>query len=220
LKKLLEYFKTMFCPMKKSLVLFGICVIMLYLLQFSQISLRGAPKGIPNKIQVRMTKDDPFSKGISDETLSKIYQVIHYNQASQEEQRKVNGGWGGRLLYGNLVLKLRSGTSHTIKGGRDPADRFQLYDYNFANKRYVEFGSNCGHNLFHIQRELKWGVGFEYNSGYVNIANFVKENMGYRHVSFYVHDLMKRKASEALAYLPEKTVDVSVIFAVNMYLSN
>jgi len=191
------------------LVLFGIFVMMVNLLRSSQIDLPAAQQGI----QI-------FSKGISDEALSKIYQVIHYNQASKQEVEKVNGGGWNYLLYGDIVLKLRNGTSHTIKGRRSTACRFQLYDYNFTNKRYVEFGSNCGHNLFHVQHELRWGVGFEYNSGYVNIANIVKENMGYRNVSFYVFDLMKRKASQALAYLPENTVDVSVIFALNFYLSN
>jgi len=186
---------------------------MFNLLRSSQVRFPGAQKGIST---------EHFPQGISDETLSKIYQVIRYNQASKKEQNKVHGGGGpsGRPIYGDLVLKLRNGTSHTIKGRRDPAERFKLYGYNFANKRYIEFGSNCGHNLMHVQHGLKWGVGFDYNSGYVNVANFVKENMGYRHISFYVLDLMTRKPSEALAYLPENTVDVSVVFAVNQYLSN
>jgi len=180
------------------------------LLSSSKINLPGPWKCTPTIV----------SKGISEETLSKIYQVIHQNQASKEEKLKVYGDGRDKLVYGDLVLKLSDGTSHTIKGYRDPADRFQLYDYNFANKRYVEFGSNCGHNLFHVQHELKWGVGFEYNSGYVNIANVVKENMEYRHVSFYAYDMIKRNPSDVLAYLPENTVDVSVLFSVNAYLSN
>lgn len=203
------------CPPRfiQLLVLCCICGIMFNWLRSSKMQLTGVQKCIPIPT--------PFSKGVSDETVSKIYQVIHNNQASPEEDRKVHGGGGTwKFVYGDIVLKHRNRTSHTIKGLRDPADRFQLYDYNFANKRYVEFGSNSGHNLFHVQHELKWGVGFEYNSGYVNIANFVKENMGYRHVFFWVYDLMKKNPSDALAYLPENTVDVSVIFAINRYLSN
>src|SRR5690606_3860648 len=90
----------------------------------------------------------------------------------------------------------------------------------FAGKSVLDIGCNQGGMLFQLERQLRWGIGIDYDYRMVNAANFLNTLRKSDRLHFYVFDLEKEPLDLIRDFLPESKVDVVFLLSVCMWLKN
>jgi hypothetical protein len=72
--------------------------------------------------------------------------------------------------------------------------------------------------LFALQDKIKWGIGIEFNSKLVNVANKLKSYLGSYNLDFYVFDLDKEPLPVISNFLKENQVDICFLLAVTLWI--
>ena len=107
-----------------------------------------------------------------------------------------------------------------LEGQRDPSFRLKLAPFDFKGKTVLDIGSNQGGMLFEVGREIKWGVGIDYDPKMVNVANRIASIQGFHHVRYYVFDVAREPLDLIRDLLPEPRVDIVFLLSVCMWIEN
>jgi SAM-dependent methyltransferase len=106
-----------------------------------------------------------------------------------------------------------------FKGQRNMDKRFEKIDYDFDGKNVLDLGCNTGGMLFKIADKIKQGVGVDYNSRLINVANLLRYVNGHNHLGFYVFDLIK-EPTEQLSNLMVNPIDVCLMLSIAANVTN
>jgi hypothetical protein len=104
--------------------------------------------------------------------------------------------------------------SLVINGQRDPKKRLAHVPYDFRGKRVIDFGTNTGGMLFAISQRIKFGVGFEYNTRAVNVANMLKMLNKSNNLMFYNFDLDNESFGMLRHLIPVEKVDICFMLSL------
>ena len=107
-----------------------------------------------------------------------------------------------------------------LKGQRNPDERLKNVPFNFEGKTVLDIGSNQGGMLNACAKDIKFGVGVDYDSRMVNVANRIKEHSNNKNLQFYVFDLENEKLAYLKDFLPIDKVDICFLLSVCMWLKN
>lgn len=107
-----------------------------------------------------------------------------------------------------------------INGQRNQEIRLSHVPYDFTGKSVLDIGCNSGGMLFALQDRIKWGVGIEFNSKLVNVANKLKSYFKSNNLDFYVFDLDKEPVNCISNFLKENQVDICFLLAVTLWIKN
>lgn len=149
----------------------------------------------------------------NDSTLSdlkKIQALIDYTKHDKPYGAKEFPGGYHSLIIGNEI----------IQGQRNPLMRLQKVPYNFSDKIVLDIGSNEGGMLFALAGIIKYGIGIDYNSKLINVANKIKSVAHYDNLNFYVFDLDKDPLNLITNFLPQNKIDICFILAVCNWIKN
>lgn len=105
-----------------------------------------------------------------------------------------------------------------INGQRNQKQRLSHVPYDFSGKTVLDIGSNAGGMLLAIADKIHYGVGIEFNSKLVNVANKLKSYYGTNNLDFYVFDLDKEPLSCISDFLKGKQVDICFLLSVTLWI--
>lgn len=95
-------------------------------------------------------------------------------------------GWNNRTNFGYHSYKI---DEIQIQGQRDPSQRIndmkKFIDFN--DKVVLDFGCNVGAMLHHLP-EIKKGIGFDYDTKCISVANEISGILDRDNLNFHVHD--------------------------------
>ncbi len=109
---------------------------------------------------------------------------------------------------------------HRFRGQRDPTMRFANVDYDFVGKSVLDIGCNQGGMIHEIGDVIAHGVGIDYDSRMINVANRVRAYKGATNTDFYVFNLEEERLEVILDLLPDQGVDICFLLSVAMWISN
>jgi SAM-dependent methyltransferase len=125
----------------------------------------------------------------------------------------------------NYVSKEKWGAYYTlqigqqlINGQRDQQKRLSHVPYDFSGKTVLDIGANSGGMLLAIADKIRYGVGIEFNSKLVNVANKLKSYYGTNNLDFYVFDLDKEPLGCISDFLKAKQVDICFLLSVTLWI--
>ncbi len=107
-----------------------------------------------------------------------------------------------------------------LKGQRDPAQRFESLPFDFTGKTVLDLGCNQGGMVMHHAEQMRWGVGVDFDSRMVNVANKLSKYKGYDNTHFYVFDLEKEPLEIIKDLIPDEQVDICFLLSVCMWIEN
>ncbi len=162
-------------------------------------------KFTPKRIDITEVVKD-FSK----EEL-KVINLLNYTKKSATT-------YSGELYeFGYHTFKLGD---KILKGQRNPEERFKNVPFDFKGKSVLDIGSNQGGMLHACAHEIDFGIGVDYDSRMVNVANRVKEHSKNTNLQFYVFDIENEKLDYLKDLLPSNKVDICFLLSVCMWISN
>ncbi|MFA6535597.1 MAG: class I SAM-dependent methyltransferase [Candidatus Babeliales bacterium] len=139
-----------------------------------------------------------FSVSTDDREINKIVKLLDYT-------KEKNAYSGKKFEAGYQTHKLGD---KVLVGQRDMSKRFEKIPYDFTNKTVLDIGTNQGGMLFAIADKIKYGIGIDYNSKLVNVANRLKSFSQVTNIDFYVFDLDKEQHSMINNFLRTEKVDI------------
>lgn len=144
------------------------------------------------------------------DTFKKIKNLLQYTTTSGKHYNgaEYEGGYHTLTVQGK-----------TITGQRLPSFRLEDLDYDFSNKTVLDIGSNQGGMLFEIQKEIKQGIGIDFDHRLVNVANRISDVENYENLNFYVFDL-KNEDFNLINNFSNDKIDVVFLLAVCMWIPN
>lgn len=105
-------------------------------------------------------------------------------------------------------------------GQRDPAQRLASVPFDFAGKTVLDIGCNQGGMLFELPRSIKHGVGIDYDSRMINVANRIRSQKKLDNVDFYVFDLEREDLAYINDFLSTPRVDIAFLLSICMWIRN
>jgi SAM-dependent methyltransferase len=144
---------------------------------------------------------------------SSLFNLIDHAKAKGSPD---NSSWGRNSQNKKFWAGYQSFEIHNIRvpGCRNPFKRLKEIPYNFTGKTVLDIGTNQGGMLFALADKIKWGVGIDYNSDYVNIANKIKSIKQLKNIDFYTYNVDKDKLSIIKDLIPEEVVDICFLLSV------
>jgi hypothetical protein len=126
------------------------------------------------------------------------------------------GYFGGHHPAGYHSVKLGE---NLIQGQRNPWMRLQSVPYDFSNKVVLDLGSNMGGMLFAISDKIKFGVGVDFESRAINVANRLKMHYKLNNVNFFSYNLEKDSLELIKAFF-EDEIDICFMLSMAACISN
>jgi len=109
---------------------------------------------------------------------------------------------------------------HHFSGQRDPKLRFKDLPISLEGKSVLDIGCNQGGMIHAFSDDLSWGVGVDYDSRMINVANRIRSFKSSKNTDFYVFDLEQEPLDYISDMLPEARVDVVLLLSVCMWIKN
>jgi len=106
-----------------------------------------------------------------------------------------------------------------IQGQRNIGKRLAVMNYDFTGKTVLDLGCNAGGMLLKIADKIKQGVGVDYNSRLINVANLLRYSNEHNHLSFYVFDLIKEPTGQ-LSNFMRNPIDVCLMLSIAANVSS
>lgn len=139
-----------------------------------------------------------------DKEINRIIRLLDYaKEKNPYSGKKFEAGYQTQKI-GDKVLV----------GQRDMNKRLAKIPYDFTNKTVLDIGTNQGGMLFAIADKIKYGVGVDYNSKLINVANRIKSVSQVSNVDFYVFNLDKEPLSIINNFI--KTDKIDICFFLSM----
>lgn len=157
------------------------------------------------------TRMDLTAENKFDVPTRKIVNLLNYTKTSFQTYN------GGIFPAGYHSLSM---DGIDLPGQRNPAERINLMPIDFSGKTVLDIGSNQGGMLFSIAKDIKHGVGIDYDSRLVNAANKIRSHTDSQNLDFFVFDLENEDLELIRDFLPVEKVDVTFFLAVSMWIKN
>jgi len=109
---------------------------------------------------------------------------------------------------------------HQFKGQRNPKMRLEDIPFSFDNLSVLDIGCNQGGMLYELSNRIKFGVGVDYDSRMINVANKMKSHCKLNNLDYFVFDLEKENLDYLSDFLPEDKVDVVFLLSICMWIEN
>ena len=109
---------------------------------------------------------------------------------------------------------------HQFKGQRNPKMRLDGIPFSFEGLSVLDIGCNQGGMLYELSKNIRYGVGIDYDSRMINVANKFKSHCNLNHLDYYVFNLETENLEFINDFLPEKRVDVVFLLSVCMWIKN
>ena len=124
----------------------------------------------------------------SDKNLGKIIKLMENTKPSF-----IGGGFTNGVGFDSAYHTLYFGEKR-IQGQRDNKIRYEIMKkkINFNKKNVIDFGFKTGGLLFQLGKDVSYGIGFDYDSRCINVANCLN-NYEKKNLSFYTHDFDRNK---------------------------
>jgi len=106
------------------------------------------------------------------------------------------------------------------QGQRQPLERLKQVDFDFTDKNVLDIGCNQGGMLFALSEKIKHGIGIDFDSRMINVANRIKASNKLTGLDFFVFDLEHENLDIALNFLPKKNIDIVFLLSVCMWIPN
>lgn len=142
--------------------------------------------------------------------LEKIKKLLQYTTTSDKTYNGVN------YSYGYHTLKI---DNETLNGQRNPSNRLSTVDYDFTGKNILDIGSNQGGMLFEVSNKISYGMGVDFDTKLVNVANRISKYNNYN-IDFYHFDLEKENLNLLNNLSRVNKFDVVFLLAVCMWIKN
>jgi 2-polyprenyl-3-methyl-5-hydroxy-6-metoxy-1,4-benzoquinol methylase len=140
----------------------------------------------------------------SNEQLAQIGNLLNYTKTSGSSYS------AKRYPAGYHTLRI---DQKEIKGQRDPEDRLSKLSIDFSGLRVLDIGCNQGGMLFSVAKDIKWGVGVDFDYRLINCCTKLSQLTQTKDtLSFYTFNIDKDPHKLLLDFFPEQTAKVDVIF--------
>ena len=109
-----------------------------------------------------------------------------------------------------------------IKGQRNNVMRVEILKkhFDFKNKNIIDFGCNTGGLLFQLGKDIKSGIGLDYDPRCINCTNALNNYYKYN-LNFYVCDFDKDDLTIIKNYIPhERKIDAISILSMGSWVNN
>ena len=107
-----------------------------------------------------------------------------------------------------------------FRGQRDPIQRFAKVDYDFSGKTVLDIGCNQGGMIHAIADQIAHGVGIDYDSRMINVANRIRAYNGSTNTDFFVFNLEDESLEYINDLLPDRPLDICFLLSVAMWIEN
>jgi SAM-dependent methyltransferase len=107
-----------------------------------------------------------------------------------------------------------------FKGQRDPDERLKDIPFNFAGTTVLDLGCNQGGMLRAVAKQIKNGVGIDYDSKMVNVSNRICRHKNFPNLDYYVFDLEREDLQILRNFLTTERVDIVFLLSVCMWITN
>jgi SAM-dependent methyltransferase len=156
--------------------------------------------------RIETTSDDQMSMGVK-----KILNLLNYTKTSSVSYSAgvYDSGYHSFEIDGI-----------EFKGQRIPKQRFSNLPISLEGKSVLDLGCNQGGMLHNFANEIMHGVGVDYDSRMINVANKIKSYTKRDNLDFYVFDLEKEDLYYLKDLLPQNKVDVVFMLSIAMWINN
>ena len=162
-------------------------------------------KAIVNRLDTTIDDKD-YTKEIK-----KVINLLSYTRKSGVSYS------GTEFITGYHSLDINN---YHFKGQRNPQKRFKNLPISLKGKSVLDIGCNQGGMLYTFSKEIKYGIGIDYDTRMINAANKIKSYTNSTNLDFYVFDLEKEPLSYINDFLPEDKVDIVLLLAICMWIKN
>jgi len=143
--------------------------------------------------------------------LIKIMNLLIYTKKSNVSYS------GGEFNTGYHTFEI---DGHQFKGQRNPKMRLEDIPLCFDNLSVLDIGCNQGGMLYELSNKIKSGVGIDYDSRMINVANKMKSHSKLNNLDYYVFDLENENLDYISDFLPDEKVDVVFLLSICMWIKN
>ncbi len=158
----------------------------------------------------RLNPETCAAEGIDRDT-AKVLNLLNYTKTSGSAYN------GDKFEVGYHSVSLNN---QELKGQRNPKKRFEKVNLDFTGKTVLDVGCNQGGMLFEIADAIKHGIGIDFDSRMINVANRIKRHKGVSNTDFYVFDLAQEKLEYIQDFLIGDEVDVCFLLSICMWIPN
>lgn len=141
--------------------------------------------------------------------LDKIKTLLQYTITSGASYNGRNHSYG----YHTLTID-----NERLEGQRQPSLRLLPLNFNFNGKTVLDIGSNQGGMLFEIGDKISYGMGVDYDSRLVNVANRISKHKN-TNIDFYHFDLENEEFNLLLDLSRTDNFDVIFLLSICMWIS-
>lgn len=153
-----------------------------------------------------ITNDKEYSRGIK-----KIMNLLNYTKKSLASYS------AGNFDSGYHSFKI---DNYKFKGQRDPELRFKDLPFSLDGLSVLDIGCNQGGMLYAFSDVIKYGIGIDYDSRMINVANKLRSYSNTNNIDYYVFDLENEDLNYINDFLPDKKVDVVLLLSICMWINN
>lgn len=169
-------------------------------------------KSIRNKKhQVEINRLDTTNDDGNSKEIKKIINLLCYTKKSEISYSAIDYEIG----YHSFEID-----GQTFHGQRNPQKRFLNLPVSFNGLTVLDIGCNQGGMLYSLQDKLKYGIGIDYDSRMINVANKIKSHTKANNLDYYAFDLEKESLNYIYDFLPEEKVDVVFLLSVCKWIKN
>lgn len=141
----------------------------------------------------------------------KIINLLNYTKSSKSSY----DGAGYDVGYHSFNINGKQ-----FRGQRDPEQRFSKVDYDFTGKSVLDIGCNQGGMIHQVAGIIEHGVGIDYDSRMINVANRIRAFNKSTNTDFYVFNLEDENLEYIRDYLPDHSIDICFLLSVCMWIEN
>jgi SAM-dependent methyltransferase len=106
-----------------------------------------------------------------------------------------------------------------LKGQRNPGERLATLDFDFTGKKVIDLGCNQGGMLREIADKTAYGLGVDYDSRMINVANRIKRFNGIKNLDYYVLDLDNEDINLIKDFSSEDSFDIVFMLSIAVWVS-
>jgi len=108
----------------------------------------------------------------------------------------------------------------TYEGQRNNNIRFKNIPFDFNNKTILDLGCHIGATLQHFAVQIKYGIGIDKNSNYINIANTISNFKKTPNISFYTFDLETEELQFINNFFLNSNIDICFMLSICNWIHN
>jgi len=108
---------------------------------------------------------------------------------------------------------------YKFNGQRIPKERFKNLPFSLKGMTVLDLGCNQGGMLHAFSKEIKFGVGIDYDSKMINAANKIKSYTQSNNLDFYNFNLDTEPLEYIQDFLPENKVDMVLFLSVCKWIN-